>query len=95
MILNRTVGGQKKYRITVDGVYKDFIILQKSSAQAGDFVGFSYTERHAFDLNDTIVETISGMSVPMFTVKQSGIEYPTSGRQFLSFVMPAEDVTIS
>lgn len=74
---------------------KTLSFCKKRSAQAGDFFGFSYTERHAFDLNDTIVETISGMSVPMFTVKQSGIEYPTSGRQFLSFVMPAEDVTIS
>lgn len=95
MILNRTAGGQKKYRITVDGDYKGFIILQKSSARAGDFVGFSYTEKHWFDLNDTFVKTVSGMRVPMFTEKQSGIEYPTSGRLFLSFVMPAEDVTIS
>lgn len=96
MILSGMVGTtsgetKKEYKITVNS---ELYTCTKTSAQAGSFVGLSYSDKYSYSTDETVVSTASGMTVPIFTVKQNGVEYPSSGRMFLSFVMPAEDVTI-
>lgn len=84
-------GSEKKYKITINS---ELYTCTKNSAQAGSFVGLAYSDKYTYSPDETVVRTASGMTVPIFTVKQNGVEYPNSGRMFLSFVMPAEDVTI-
>lgn len=92
MILNRTVGGQRKYRITVDN---GKILEVVSSASAGMFVNIATVQNFVIQTN------ANGVIVP-FLEGKAGEENistyapePSPSRSYYYFVMPAEDVTIS
>lgn len=85
MILNRTAGGQKKYRITNKSGYIDCGTQQVS---AGATVKVSI--RGSVGIT---VQTTSGLTIPVEfgDIAMYAPEIPVSAY----FVMPAEDVTIS
>ena len=92
MILNRTAGGQKKFKITVASTGLSLATLPPTSAIAGAFVKFSCNEG----------STTPGISAPTCLVPytSSGTSQPFSDRaatrvNWYYLVMPAEDVTIS
>lgn len=84
MILNRTAGGQKKYRIM-----NNTAISLPAEAEAGTFVIIEFSTS-----NFNIVGCSTGFAVPVGPHKQM---YTRAGglTGYSCFVMPAEDVTIS
>jgi hypothetical protein len=88
MILNRTAGGQKKYKIT-DNSNSGF----PESAYAGEIV---------FATEDSYYVTVVGTSkriIPVDTksriLADSDVSTYAGSQEPYGFVMPAEDVTIS
>lgn len=89
MILNRTAGGQKKYRITIDVDGITNAVAVADSAYPGAFVKM----RTAYSVR--IRTDSSGIIVPFTRENPSGVSTraPSIAADFY-FVMPAEDVTI-
>lgn len=91
MILNRTAGGQKKYKITSKSNYYGMV---RNEYSPGEFVGLSSSDK-TLDSTENVGTTQSGKTVvAVYSSKIDGIQFPTTGRSFMYFVMPAEDVTI-
>lgn len=86
MILNRTAGGQKKYKITTK---LSVLTVVLDSASPGDFVSIT-TGTSSFAIRGDS----SGDEVPKLSGKISTYVAPGAVFYFY-FVMPAEDVTIS
>jgi|GEM_PF-1876913 len=90
MILNRTAGGQKKYRITIDVDGITNVVTVADSAYPGAFVKMRMAG-YASIRTDS-----SGIIVPFTRGNPSGVSTRAApiAADFY-FVMPAEDVTIS
>lgn len=85
MILNRTAGGQKKYRITNKSGYID---CEMQQASAGETVPVSI--RGSVRIS---IQTISGLTIPTADgdIALYAPEIPVAAY----FIMPMEDVIIS
>lgn len=86
MILNRTAGGQKKYRITVSSTADVQSDIQ-DSAYPGEYV---FAE--IMSLSSKITGNTTGNKIALSSGTPSVARAPVSS---CYFVMPAEDVTIS
>ena len=94
MFLSGMVGAasQKMYKITSESHYYGMVRTEYSP---GEFVGLSSLDKTT-DSTECIGTTQSGKTVvAVHSSKIDGIQFPTTGRAFMYFVMPAEDVTIS
>lgn len=90
MILNRTAGGQKKYRITtdVDGITN--VVTVADSAYPGAFVKMKMAGYVGIRTDS------SGIIVPYTRGNPSGVSTRAAPiAEDFYFVMPADDVTIS
>lgn len=94
MFLSGMVGtaSQKMYKITSESHYYGMVRTEYSP---GEFVGLSSPDK-ATESTGIIGTTQSGKTVvAVYSSKIDGIQFPTTGRTFMYFVMPAEDVTLS
>ena len=84
-------GSEKKYKITSESNYYGMV---RNEYSPGEFVGLSSSDKST-ESSENVGTTQSGKTVvAVHSSKIDGIQFPATGRSFMYFVMPAEDVTI-